>query len=137
MHTLNFAHLVNYDAGLTGIPIVIKLGVIGSSAEVTAKLDTGATDCIFARRFGEQLGFDIEAGEPVRIGTATGSFLTFRHYVTLSVLDYEFDVGACFAADEHFNRNVLGRFGFLDRVLLGLNDYEGQLYLNSLAELWS
>jgi hypothetical protein len=91
MHTLNFAHRVNYDAGLTGIPILVKLGVVGSSVEVTAKPDTGATDCIFARRFGEQLSLDIEAGEPVRVGTATGSFQTFRHYVTLSVLDYEFD----------------------------------------------
>lgn len=135
MYTLNFAHQVSYDAGLTGISLVVKLGVVGCSVEVAAKLDTGATDCIFARRFGEQLGFDIEAGEPVRFGTAPGSFLTFRHYVTLAVRNYEFDVGVCFADDDYFDRNVLGRFGLLDRILLGLNDYEGQLYLHSLAEL--
>ncbi len=42
---------------------------------------------------------------------------------------------ACFAEDENFNRNVLGRHGFLDRTVLGLVDYEGKLYLNQYGEL--
>jgi hypothetical protein len=36
-----------------------------------------------------------------------------------------------FASDEAFDRNVLGRFGWLDRMVIGINDYEGKLYLKS------
>jgi len=44
--------------------------------------------------------------------------------------DLIFDATIYFAANEAFKRNVLGRRGFLDRVLLGLNDYEGKMYLS-------
>lgn len=127
---LNFAQLVVYDAGLPGITLEISLRMLKVSVDLAAKIDTGSSHCIFAREYGEQLGLDIENGELVRIGTATGVFKTYRHDVTLSVLDYEFDARVCFAEDLGFNHNVLGRRGFLDRVILGLNDYEGKLYLN-------
>ena len=136
IHTLDFSHLVAYDGDLSGTSLNIKISVVGGSAEFTAKVDTGATDCIFACQYGEQIGLDIEAGRLIEISTAIGTFKTFQHWVMLSVLDYEFDVAMCFAADEHFSRNVLGRIGFLNQVLLGLNDYEGKFYLSSLAELW-
>lgn len=122
-HQLNFTHLANYDPGLPGITVEVTLSLTGAAVFVPAKLDTGSTNCVFARRHGEGLGIDIESGELVRINTATGSFLTHRHEVTLRVLDYHFDVRVCFAADESFDRAVLGRFGFLDRQRLGLVDY--------------
>ncbi len=137
IHTLDFAHLVEYDAGLPGISLDIKISVGESSAKFAAKVDTGATDCIFARKYGEQIGLDIEAGRPVEISTATDVFKTFQHWITLSVFNYDFDIAVCFADNAHFNRNVLGRTGFLDQILLGLNDYEGKLYLSSLAETWN
>ena len=135
-HPLTFSHLVEYDAGQPGIALEVKISRNGHSILVPTKVDTGATHCIFARRFGEQLGLDIETGDPLSIATAAGSFPAFRHEVTLSLFAYDFDAAICFAANESFTRNVLGRKSFLDRVLLGLNDYEGKLYLSSLAELW-
>ncbi|NOT63709.1 MAG: hypothetical protein HOP19_26140, partial [Acidobacteria bacterium] len=60
----------------------------------------------------------------------TGSFDAFGHFVTLQVADYSFDVMVFFAKDHAINRNVLGRTGFLDRSLIGLNDYDGKLFLN-------
>ena len=66
------------------------------------------------------------------LGTATGTFLSYGHEVTLSVADFQFDT--IFAADAEINRNVLGRFGWLDRVVLGLIDYEGKLYLSRYDE---
>lgn len=50
--------------------------------------------------------------------------------MTLQVAEMKFDSLVFFAAEEGFARNVLGRFGWLDRVVLGLVDYEGKLYLN-------
>jgi hypothetical protein len=84
----------------------------------------------FERKFGEQPGLDIEAGERQLFGTATGSFLTFGHSVTLIVEDFQFDSYVYFANDEFFDRNVLGRFGFLDRVIIAIDDYDGKPYLS-------
>ena len=95
-----------------------------------AKLDTGSTDCIFARKFGEELGLNIEQGDFSTIGTSTGNFGAYLHEITLSVLGYELEVYAFFAENEAFDRNVLGRKGFFDRVVLGLIDYEGKLFVN-------
>jgi predicted aspartyl protease len=131
-HNLVFSQLIEYDAGQTGIIVPLTLKVVGKTVALEAKIDTGATNCIFARRIGEELGLDIESGLPKRIATATGSFLTYEHAITMSILDFDFDVLACFAADDAFQKNVLGRYGFLMQIQLGLVDYEGKLYLAQL-----
>lgn len=50
---------------------------------------------------------------PQWIATPTGSFLTYGHEVTLSALGFQFAVIVFFAADEWFNRDVLGRHGHI------------------------
>ena len=137
IHTIEFSHLIEYDTRLTGISLDVKINVGSNSSEFTAKVDTGSTNCIFARKYGEQIGLNIESGNLIEISTAIGTFKVFQHFITLSVFDSDFEAKVCFAENEYFSRSVLGRFGFLDRVLLGLNDYEGKLYLSSLAETWS
>lgn len=129
-HPLVFDQMIDYDAAQPGVTVSIKLSLSDASVTVQAKIDTGSTNCIFARHLGEQLGLSIEDGLPKRIRTATGSFLTYEHEVTLSILDYDFAVLVCFAKDETFQTNVLGRYGFLMRVQLGLIDYEGKLFLS-------
>ena len=96
-----------------------------------AKVDTGASLCIFARDLGEQLDLDIESGMRQLVGTVTGTFVVYLHEVNLSVAGLECSVLVGFAEDEGFRRNVLGRRGFLEQITLGLVDYEGQLYLSS------
>jgi hypothetical protein len=133
-YQLNFDQLTNYDPGQPGITLPVTLKLVAHSVAVEAKLDTGATDCIFARKQAEQLGISVESGRPVRIRTATGSFIAHAHDVTLNVLGLDFDVPALFAKDSDFNPNVLGRHGFLDHVYLGLVDYEGKLYLSRYGD---
>ena len=94
---------------IAGITVSASLKLIGKTVDFVAKVDTGATNCVFERRLGEQLGLNIEAGLPKRIGTATSSFLTYEHEVTMTILDFDFDVLACFAADEAIRKNILGR----------------------------
>ncbi|MDQ3011003.1 MAG: hypothetical protein M3X11_09920 [Acidobacteriota bacterium] len=122
--------LHEYDAGESGITVPAQLTVGSLSQNVVAKLDTGASYCIFRRGIGEALGLDVESGSPQWIGTVTGAFLTFGHEVTLTTLGLEFDVTVYFARDVEIKRDVLGRFGWLQQVKLGLVDYEGKLYLN-------
>ncbi len=96
-----------------------------------AKFDPGSNFCIFRRVVGESLGFDIESGVPQWISTATGSFLTYGHEATLNVLGFETTAIVYFAAEEHFQINVLGRVGWLNRIRMGLIDYDGRLFLSA------
>ena len=133
MHDLSFRQLIEYDAGKTGITIPVVLKFISETVEVDAKIDTGSTNCIFTRSIGERLGLEIESGLPQQIRTATGNFLTFEHRVTLSIFDFDFDILACFAENEAFQLNVLGRYGFLMQVQIALIDYEGKIYLEKYS----
>lgn len=127
---LEFSDLIEYDTTKTGITVGVELKLGKKTKQVSAKLDTGSTDCIFSRSVGTSLGLKVEDGTLTTVGTATGTFRVYLHAVTLSVLNFDFDAYVYFAEDEGFNRNVLGRIGFLDRVVLGLVDYEGKLYLD-------
>jgi hypothetical protein len=129
-HILQFEHSLDYDAGKEGITVPVTLRLGQNWIHVETKLDSGSSYCIFERLHGETLGLDIENGFPQWIGTPIGSFLTYGHGVTLSVKEYDFDIVAYFAKDEWFNRNVLGRNGWLNRIRMGLIDYEGKLYLS-------
>ena len=133
-YQVNFSRLVNYDPGLAGITFDAAISLRGSLVALEVKLDTGSTNCVFERHYGESLGLNIESGERICIGTATGSFIAYRHFVTLAVLDHDFDSGVCFAEDASINRNVVGRLGFLDRIKLGLVDYDGKLYFSRYDE---
>lgn len=81
-YQLDFDQLANYDPGQPGITLSVTLKLVSHSVNVEAKLDTGATDCVFAREQAEQLGLSVESGRPVRIRTATGSFIAHAHDVT-------------------------------------------------------
>jgi hypothetical protein len=128
--TLTFARLHVYDTRELGIQLPVRLTVGGKSLGVQAKLDTGSSLCVFPRRYGEELDVDIESGEYQRIGTAVGGFDAYGHWARILALGFEYEAVVYFAKDHSFNRNILGRQGWLDRVRLGLVDYEGKLYLS-------
>ena len=96
-----------------------------------AKVDTGAAYCIFERRYGEELGLDVESGRAQRFRTMAGSFVAYEHEVTIQTLGVEFSAGVFFAQDTAFARNFLGRSGWLDRVRVGIVDYDRLLFLRS------
>ena len=129
-YSLEFAQLLRYDPGALGVTLEANLAFGNGVVTFTAKIDTGSTYCVFERAHGEALGIAVENGWRRRIGTATGSFIAYGHSLTLRTAGLEFDSMVFFAEEEYFNRNVLGRFGWLDRVVIALNDYEGKLYLN-------
>ena len=122
--------MIGYDAGKPGISIDVELSSAALAVTVPAKLDTGSTRCIFARKFGDELGLQIEDGEPHVISTPTGTFRAYGHVVNLTTLDYTFESEVLFAEDEAFNQNVLGRHGWLERLIVGINDYDGKLFLS-------
>lgn len=129
--TLTFTEQYEYNTLLSGITVPIKILSGEDVVNFDAKIDSGSSHCIFRRKHGERLGLDIEGGEFHDFSTAVGNFSAFGHEVELLVLDIAVYSKVYFAAEEYFSRNVLGRIGWLDRVQLGLVDYEGKLYLNS------
>lgn len=133
-YRLDFEKLIEYDAGESGITINTTLKLSGKSVSFPAKVDTGSSFCIFERKYGEELGFEIEKGLFQRVGTATSTFVTHGFRIILQVEDFEFDSLVYFAEDENFNRNVLGRHGWLELVKIGLVDYEGKLYLSRYTD---
>jgi len=118
--------------GATGgdisIPIQLKVGE--RVVRIHAKVDTGATFCIFQREHGEELGIDIEGGERKWISTAAGGFTAFGHEVILESFGWEFASTVYFAEELEFPRNVVGRFGWLQQFRIAIVDYEGVLHLS-------
>lgn len=104
----------NYDLKAVGIPLDVTLIYGGKTSEFVAKIDTGSTFCVFRRSHGELLGLEIENETPVEIGTITASFPAYGHELTISVLGIETVSTVYFAESDYFDRNVLGRIGWLD-----------------------
>jgi hypothetical protein len=129
-YQLSFTESVNYDAGQPSITVPITLSVGQARVDCDARVDTGSSNCIFARNVGEELGLDIETGLRLLVGTVTGTFVAYLHEVNLSLASFEFSGLVGFAEDQEFRRNVLGRRGFVEQIVLGLVDYEGTLYLS-------
>ena len=130
IHKLEFEKLINYDSDLDGITLNVELRLSNASTVFKAKIDTGSSFCVFQREHGEALGLDIEEGFSRRILTVSGSFTAHAHWVTIIAEEFEFDSLVLFAADENFRVNVLGRNGWLNRLIIGINDYDGKLYLS-------
>ncbi|HEX4950074.1 MAG TPA: aspartyl protease family protein [Blastocatellia bacterium] len=98
---------------------------------VKVKLDTGSTFCVLQRQYAEALGIEVEKGAQERVRAATGSFLAYGHEIMISLEGIEWQAMVFFAEDEFFPVNVVGRVGFLDRLRIGLVDYEQTLYLSA------
>jgi hypothetical protein len=128
-YQLEFDKLLLYDSGKSGITVPVLLQVGNQVVSIDAKLDTGSSHCIFQHFAGERLGLNIESGYQTGILT-TGAFIAYGHNVTLSVLNFNFDSLVYFAKDEDFTRDVLGRHGFLNKVQIGIRDYQGELYVS-------
>lgn len=131
---LTFSRAYQYNTRLVGISIPVKLQWGSVSAEVEASVDTGSSHCVFKRADATLLGIDVGSGLPQMVHTVAGSFLTYAHEVVLVVLGVETTTTVYFAADDNLSRNVLGRQGWLDRVRLGLVDYDGRLYLSAYED---
>ena len=132
---LSFTDRVDYSGyGELIFPVALSSSDISNQVIVRVKLDTGSTFCVFQRRYAELLGLNLEAGEPQRIKTATGAFLAYGHKITMTVNELEWQAVVYFAADDGFPVNVVGRVGFLDRLRVGVVDYEQLLYFAAHIE---
>jgi hypothetical protein len=127
--SLEFDTSHQYTEAKDGINVPIALGIGSQSVELLAKLDTGAAHSIFERKYGEMLGLAVESGRLQRFRTIAGSFDAYEHEVSIQTLGIEFQAAVFFAQDSSFNRNFLGRSGWLDRLRIGIIDYDRMLFV--------
>jgi hypothetical protein len=129
--SLDFDASYRYADTIDGIEVPIALSNGKKSIELFGKLDTGAANCIFERKYAEILGLDVESARLQRFRTMVGSFGAYEHEVTIQSLGIEFSAVVFFAQDATFNRNFLGRSGWLDRLRIALVDYDRTLFLSA------
>lgn len=133
-HSLGFSHLHAYpEYPAITVPIILTSD-LQTRVSLRPKLDTGSTYCIFEKRYAEWLDLDLTSGTPTQIETPTGSFYSYGHELTLSVFDLEWQAVVYFAEHDAFRISVVGRVGFLDRLKVGIVDYEQLLYLGLYDE---
>jgi hypothetical protein len=127
--SIQFSHTLDYASvdGAIGIPVTLFAG--GKTVDVVARLDTGSEYCIFARRYCAMLGLDLESGRRLRFVTATAPFFAYEHFVDISTFGIDFHAAVYFAEHPEFEKNVLGRRGWLDRLKIGIVDHDQMLYL--------
>jgi hypothetical protein len=61
-YQLNFEKLVLFGNSEEGIKLEVEVRYSDVSVKIDTRIDTGATYSIFERRFGEELGLEIESG---------------------------------------------------------------------------
>lgn len=127
---LSFDYEYRYEDDEDGIPLPVKLTFGGRTVVVTAKVDPGATVCLFRHEIGLKLGVSIDQGIPIKLGGLTGTLEAFGHEVTLQTGELTFQSLVYFARYPGLPRNLLGRRGWLRNLRLGLIDYDNLLYLS-------
>lgn len=130
-HQLEFTHTHKYsgrDVGIS-VPIVLRSGK--NFVDLVATLDTGASYCLFENAYATELGLDLTSGILKRFRTANSSFEAWGHELELDTFGILTHSMGYFFADPAILKNVLGRTGWLDRVRLGLVDYDTTLYLSA------
>ncbi len=71
------------------LPVFLKSGA--ERVKLLAHVDTGASHCLFERRYAELLNLDVEAGDPMAFRTATGRVEALGHPVTIETLGLIFE----------------------------------------------
>jgi hypothetical protein len=131
MTQLTFDEEYRYKDDEEGISISVTLTYSGKTIRTDAKVDPGSAVCLFSHEDGLDLGVSIEQGDPIKLGSLTGSLEAFGHEVTLQTGQLVFQSTIYFAKYPGLPRNLLGRRGWLRNLRMALIDYENLLYLSA------
>jgi hypothetical protein len=131
---LDFDISYAYDSTPLGIVVPVQLVQLNRAIEISARFDTGCANCIFDRLFAEDLGLHVESVIQQKYRTVVGSFLTYRHEMTIRTLGLEWSGVIYFYSAQDQHGNFIGRQGWLDRVRVALVHYDRRLYLSAYDE---
>ena len=132
MSALDFHAELTYEESAAGILVPIRLIHGDRSVELTARLDTGAADCLFGRFYADILGLP-DSGVERNYRTVTGSFQAFGHEVSIETLGLQWSALVFFHAMRNPAHAFVGRRGWLDHVRLGIVHDERRFYLGNTS----
>lgn len=89
MPNLDFRVGREYESGLEGIIIPVHLLAAGREVELGARLDTGASSCLFDRSYADTLGLRVEDGVRQTYRTVMGTFTAYGHEVRIETFGLE------------------------------------------------
>ncbi len=131
---LEFQKKENYSSLETGISVETILRYRDIKINCVAEVDTGAEVCLFQRTFADALEIDVETGYRQKFSTLGGGIIAYAHELQIETLGLRLQSYIYFAESYEIKRNLLGRKGWLQLVILGLNDYKSELYLSPNQE---
>lgn len=135
MLSLSSAHSYGHLAR-SARAVIVQITLRANDTETISlqtRVDSGSSFCVFGRQWADLLGLDWEAGEPLKISTAAGTFYAHLHEVTIKLLEFKWTALVAFAEWDTLppspSRDVLGLNGFFDRFLVAIDDNVEMLYL--------
>lgn len=131
---LEFSHSHSYARNDWAVTLPVSLNAGGEGVDLLAAIDTGASHCIFEHSVGVRLGLRESDGEIKQFRTANAGFTAFGHEVEINALGIRTYSLVYFFADPAIRKNVLGRNGWLDRLRIGISDYDRTLYLATYTD---
>jgi hypothetical protein len=131
---LSFVEQYRYVENDAGVTIPVLLGYNEKVIRVTAKVDTGADVCLFAREHGERLGLAIDEGLPITLSSLGGPVDAYGHEIAIQTLGITFQSWIYFYKFPGQERNLLGRRGWLRNLKLAVIDYDSLIYLSPYSD---
>ena len=114
-----------------GVYLPVALQVEERRTQVVLRVDCASTHCVLERPWATYFGLQWEAGDAVRIGTATGGFQAFIHTIELQIDRFRWEAPVAIAEFESVSgaitRDVLGLVGFFDRFRVTIDDPDEQI----------
>jgi hypothetical protein len=137
------AHLLSFSVAFSYAPLaryargifleVDLMAPTSAIAGIRVRVDSASSFCVFGHQWAEALGLDWEAGDPITISTAAGTFSARQHEVTFRLFDFEWTAWVAFAEWDTIPpssaRDVLGLTGFFDHFLVAIDDQAEIIYL--------
>jgi hypothetical protein len=129
---VSFAYDYGADARrVRGVYLPVALMVDNLSTQLIVRVDCASTYCVLERPWATHFGLTWEAGDPVRIGTATGGFQAHVHTIGLQIDRFRWEAPVAIAEFESvpgvIPRDVLGLVGFFDRFRVTIDDQNEQI----------
>lgn len=132
MSEASFAYDYASDASrVRGVYIPVTFTVESRATTVVIRVDCASTYCVLERSWAARFGLAWEDGDPVSIGTATGTFQAYMHVMGLQIDQFRWEAPVAIAEFESapgaVPRQVLGLIGFFDRFRVTIDDPDEQI----------